>query len=90
MKHFYNLLFQGVESNKRPLELTKEQFEDFQQKVDSKLFKLVPHPNSEQIIWFTNLSIEIAEMLCDYHQINARSVSVNSMIFLHEIYSNEY
>lgn len=89
MKH-YNLLFKGVETNKRPLDLTDEQFEDFKERLDGTTFKIVLHPKSTEIDWFTNLSTETAEMICNHHQINPKSVSVYSMIFLYEIYQDKF
>jgi len=83
---YYNLLFKGVETNKRPLDLTDEQFEDFKERLDGTTFKIVLHPKSTEIDWFTNLSTETAEKICLRHDINPKSVSVNDMVFFYEIY----
>ena len=85
MKH-YNLLFKGVETNKRPLDLTDEEFEKIKADLAGSDFELVLHPKSTEIDWFINLSTETAEMLCNHHQINPKSVSVNNMVFFYEIY----
>ena len=87
--NFYDLLFQGVETNKRPLELTKEQVEDFNSKIDNKLFELVLNPYSKEIAWFVSLDTETAERICGYYTINPRSVHITSMVFLYGKYKNK-
>jgi hypothetical protein len=85
MKH-YNLLFKGVEINKRPLDLTDGEFEKTKADLAGSDFELVLHPKSTEIDWFINLSTETAEKICLRHDINPKSVSVNNMVFFYEIY----
>ena len=87
MKDFYNLLFKGVETNKTPLELSNEEFEEFQKNVDGKLFELVLHPNRDAIKWFKNLSANEMVEIWNKHNFNLKDVSLRDIVIVHGLHS---
>ena len=82
---YYNLLFKGVEVNRKPLQLTDAEFEDFNKRNFGTQFELKLHPNLTEIEWFCNLSTEQAVSMCEEYNINPSKVSIGNMILLYNM-----
>ena len=87
---YYNLLFNGVEVNKKPLHLTVEQFEQFKNKMLDTAFDVVLDPNNEQIEWFNKLPAEIASKICFKSGLYPLTISSTDIAYLHKTFSKKY
>jgi hypothetical protein len=82
--NYYNLLFKGVEINRKPLDLDADEYANLIGKFIDTPFELKLNPNSKEIKWFTNLPIEVAAEICEKNNINPSSVSIGNMVFLYK------
>lgn len=87
---YYNLLFNGVEVNKKPLYLTNEQFEQFKDKMKDTSFDIILDSNSEKIEWFNNLSPQIASKICFKSGLYPLTVTSSDIAYLHKTFSKKY